>query len=212
MTKQLPKTSTRTLDDLRRAANLTFSAEQQARRPVASPLQDVGTPKNKPDQTTGNAPREEADASPQEEQSSRSKEQPALTARQSPPGKNEFRRNAGQLVIDRHVHFATIAGLVPMPWVDLAAIAAIVERMLRKLSRLYGQPISTHRSKRLAAGLVTGMAAPGIASFTLTGLLRIAPGPHLLGMAITSVSAAVLVRVVGEVYLSRLDAGAEAIS
>lgn len=215
MTKQLPRTSNRTLDDLRRAANTTFAAEQEARRPDASTVQDAAIPVSGSDQTAGNIRENEAGISAPEGQDSHGegnlfKEQRTLTVRPSPPGKAEFLRNAAQLVVDRHAQFAAVAGLVPMPWVDLVAIAAIVDRMLRKLGRLYGQPISAHRSKRLAAALLTGMAAPGIAGFTTTGLLRMTPGPHLLGMAITSVSAAVLVRVVGEVYLARICSGQEA--
>ncbi|MDJ0933247.1 DUF697 domain-containing protein [Breoghania sp.] len=118
--------------------------------------------------------------------------------------KAAFLTSAGQLIVERHANFATVAGLIPLPWVDLAAITAIVDRMLRKLARLHGKRLDGERSKQLAAAMLTGMAAPGIASFTTTGLFRVTIGQHFIGSTITSISAAVLVRVVGKIYLTHL--------
>ncbi|POF27890.1 YcjF family protein [Roseibium marinum] len=214
MTRKLPRTSSRTMNDLRRAANSTFAEEEQARRPDAADTDGIVPPKQGQGQSGGDAQETDAGSHAAKEDAGPKRSFPfsnleSLPVRSSPPGKAEFLKNAGQLIVDRHAQFGAIAGLVPLPWVDLAAIAAVVERMLRKLARLYGQPISADRSKHLAAALLTGMAAPGIASFTTSGLLRMTTGPTLLGMAITSVSAAVLIRIVGEVYLNRLSLGPE---
>lgn len=217
MTRKLPRTSNRTMNDLRRAANSTFAREEQARRQSETEIEEVASPKPGKSQSGGDAPATEAAGHAPVPDIGAKRSFPfssleRVPARTPPPGKAQFLRNAGQLIVDRHAQFGAIAGLVPLPWVDLAAIAVVVERMLRKLSRLYGQPISAERGKHLAAALLTGMAAPGIASFTTGGLLQMAAGPNLLGMAITSVSAAVLIRIVGEVYLQRLSQGPELVA
>ncbi len=123
------------------------------------------------------------------------------------PSKAAFREATGRLIIERHANFAALAGLVPMPFVDLAAIAVIAERMLRKLTRLYGRSLSEDQGKRLALAMLTGLAAPGLASITTTAVLRMAPGSQILNMAITSASAVIFIRVIGDVYLTRLQAG-----
>ncbi|WP_029061342.1 YcjF family protein [Labrenzia sp. DG1229] len=212
MSKKLPKTSHRTLDDLRKAANSALHAEETVHQRITpesflepaevAPAQDPEPfnekpAKTEPDQTVVRSQDKDASAV-------------AVHARQerggNRPDRESFRRSSANLIVERHANFAAIASLVPMPWVDLAAIAVVVDRMLRKLARLYGAPLERYRSKRLATAMLTGMAAPGIASLTTVGLLRMAPGPNILGMAITSVSATILIRIVGEVYISHLSA------
>lgn len=207
MTKRLPRTSRRTLDDLRNAANDALAAAENSDRSSAA-----GEPRASPE--TPPLPAEIVDmeippaTGTQATQSGLPADvhAPLLVAHpiRERPSKAAFQAAAGRLIVERHANLAAVAGLVPMPWVDLAAIAIIVDRMLRKLARLHGRPLDRDRSRQLAAAMLTGMAAPGIGSFATSGLLRMTPGPHLLGMAITSASAAILVRVVGEVYLAQL--------
>lgn len=96
---------------------------------------------------------------------------------------------------------------MPLPWVDLAAVAALVARMLRELSRCYRVPLDRDRSARITASLLAGVGAPGIASFTTTSLLRMAPGPNLVSMTVTAASAVALTRVIGDVFLEKLERG-----
>jgi len=208
MSKRLPRTSDRTLDDLRKAASQALEAEQPKRRsrpsgPARSEEPSGSTrsaaheaaskPERKPDPAASLPPKQE----PAEN---------ALMVRNEIPGKAAFREASGRLIIERHANFAALAGLVPMPFVDLAAIAVIAERMLRKLSRLYGRSLSEDQGKRLALAMLTGLAAPGIASITTTALLSVTTGTQILNMAITSASAVIFVRVIGDVYLTRLQA------
>ncbi|MBN9669614.1 YcjF family protein [Roseibium aggregatum] len=215
MSKRLPRTSQKTLDDLRKAASAALDAEKKTLRTVppesfdsssknssAMPPEDGGvTPMT---EETRNRTAEKADETQSPSSMAPDPQVARRTAGPNLPTRAAFRKASGRLIVERHANFAAVAGLVPMPLVDLAAIAVVVERMLRKLSRLYGEPLDRHRSKQLAAAMLVGMAAPGIASFTTSAVLNMAPGPQLLGMVITSVSAAVLVRTVGEVYLSHL--------
>lgn len=211
MSKKLPRTSQRTLDDLRKAANSALHAEETVQRRItpesflepeeAAPAQDPEPLNGKPEKT---GPDQKAVRS-QDKDARAIAVHARQESRGNRPDRESFRRSSANLIVERHANFAAIASLVPMPWVDLAAIAVVVDRMLRKLARLYGAPLERYRSKRLATAMLTGMAAPGIASLTTVGLLRMAPGPNILGMAITSVSATILIRIVGEVYISHLS-------
>lgn len=212
MSKKLPKTSHRTLDDLRQAASSALNAEETVHRRItpesflepteAAPAQD-------PEPLNGRNPARSGPDQNTVRSQDRDVRAVAVHARHDSrgnrPDRESFRRSSANLIVERHANFAAIVSLVPMPWVDLAAIAVVVDRMLRKLARLYGVPLERYRSRQLATAMLTGMAAPGIASLTTTGLLRMAPGPSFLGMAITSVSATILIRIVGEVYISHLS-------
>ncbi len=217
MSKRLPRTTGRTLDDLRDAAKETLAAETASTRGPAKPTSSADPKPAAPHQSvTANAD----PGAPSGTGATRTKPAshvsaaaPAKTsrARSDGPSRAAFRQASGKLIVERHANMAAMAGLIPLPWVDMAAVAVIVERMLRKLARLYGEPLDTHRSKHLASALLTGMAAPGIATFATTSLLQLTPVPGFVGMAFGSVSAAVLVRIVGEVYLSHLSQPAAAV-
>lgn len=205
MSKRLPRTSRRTLDDLRKAAKSALEAEDLPHRPAqsaepAKSSEGEPAPQN-PD------PQEKPSRASATDQSAHAPLPVTVAASfetRSRPTRAAFRQASGRLIVERHANLATVAGLIPMPWVDLVAISAVVDHMLRRLSRLYGQQLDGSRSKRLATAMLTGMAAPGIASFATTGLMSMMPGPNLVATAITSISAAVLVRIVGEVYLAHL--------
>lgn len=210
MSKRLPKTSTQTLDDLRKAARSSLDAELPHIRAVApAPEEAPPAPSGPPAPPRAAAgehiknTRSETNQEPEDAAASQTRSH-MIVSRAPRQDKAAFREASGRLIIERHANFAGIAGLVPMPWIDMAAIAVIAERMLRKLARLFGQPLSADQGKRLALAMLAGMTAPGIAGFATTGLLRMTPGPHLLGMAITSVSAIVFIRIIGDVYLTQL--------
>jgi uncharacterized protein (DUF697 family) len=205
VSKRLPRTSRRTLDDLRKAAKSALEAEDLPHRTAQS---DEPAKSTEEEPAPLNPDRQEKPSRTRAAEHSAQAPLPVTVAApfetRSRPTRAAFRQASGKLIVERHANLATVAGLIPMPWVDLVAISAIVDRMLRRLSRLYGQPLDGTRSKQLATSMLTGMAAPGIASFATTGLMSMMPGPNLVATAITSISAAVLVRIVGEVYLAHL--------
>lgn len=196
MSRKLPRTLQRTIHDIRREMH---EAEQAQDTPQAQP----------PSPPPASEPASKAQTTAEREDAERTQAPPpkgrALATR--PPTGSALRRARARLIIERHSTLAGIAGFVPLPWVDLAAVAALVARMLRELSRCYKIPLDRDRSGRIALSLLAGVGAPGIASFTTTSLLRMAPGPNLVGMTVTAAAAVGLTRVIGDVFLERLERG-----
>ena len=225
MSRKLPRTLQRTIHDIRREMNEAEQAQETPQAEAASPgparepaskiaaprgtegqaeapaaasgLSSAGQGEDKAQGAAGREDAKRADASPPSAR--------ALTTR--PPTGSALRQARARLIIERHSTLAGLAGFVPLPWVDLAAVAALVARMLRELSRCYKIPLDRDRSGRIALSLLAGVGAPGIASFTTTSLLRMAPGPNLVGMTVTAAAAVALTRVIGDVFLERLERG-----
>jgi len=63
------------------------------------------------------------------------------------------RRHSAAKVVDRFSFWSGVAGLLPVPFVDLAAVGALQIQMLRLISRVYDVPFSENRVKALVAGL-----------------------------------------------------------
>src|SRR5262245_46688535 len=62
-------------------------------------------------------------------------------------------------LVDRFSLYSGVAGLIPLPFVDLAAIGGVQLQMLRRLSEIYGVPFSENLGKSLIASLA-GTAVP----------------------------------------------------
>lgn len=229
MSRKLPRTLQRTIHDIRREINAADAEEatgqaaeqatggqvagRQASGQNADPALDAASDAARPDAggpATAETPRQAEPAGTAQSAAGRPEDAPipptrALSTR--PPAGRDLQRIRARLIIERHSTLAGLAGFVPLPWVDLAAVAALVARMLRELSRCYRVPLDRDRSARITASLLAGVGAPGIASFTTTSLLRMAPGPNLVGMTVTAASAVALTRVIGDVFLEKLERG-----
>lgn len=111
------------------------------------------------------------------------------------------RAAAAQLIVDRYVKYSAAAGLVPMPLVDVAAIAAVQLSMLKALTAHYGVPFSQQRGKSVVAAFI-GSLMP---SFAGHQMLKLA-GP-IFGMASISGFAASATYAVGRLFISHFEAG-----
>ena len=80
------------------------------------------------------------------------------------------RRVVALKLVERFALWSGVAGIIPMPFVDLAAVGGVQLQMLRRISRIYGVPFSVNRSKALIASLAGSMipasSGMGVASIT----------------------------------------------
>jgi uncharacterized protein (DUF697 family) len=90
------------------------------------------------------------------------------------------RRAAAVKLVKRFSLWAGVAGLVPVPLADLAAVSGVQIQMLRRLSQIYDVPFSENRSKAIIAGLA-GAMVPASSSLGAASLLK---GIPLLGMTV----------------------------
>jgi uncharacterized protein (DUF697 family) len=99
---------------------------------------------------------------------------------ETPP--NDRRARAVKLV-ERLSLWSGAAGLIPVPFVDLAAIGGIQIQMLRRISQIYGVPFAENRGKALIASLAGSMipASSGI------GAVSIVKSVPVVGTAISAI-------------------------
>jgi uncharacterized protein (DUF697 family) len=117
------------------------------------------------------------------------------------------RRVMANKLVKRMSLWAGAAGLIPMPFVDLAAIGGIQIEMLRRLSKLYNVPFSANRGKALIAGLV-GTMIPASGGIGASSLIK---GVPLAGVAISAVTMPALSAgasyAIGMAFIQHFDSG-----
>ncbi len=106
-----------------------------------------------------------------------------------------------QVLVDRYAKYAAAAGLMPVPIVDLAAIAGVQVAMLSALAGEYGVPFSRERGKTLLAALLGGLM-PSLAGHQVLKVV----GP-LVGIISVAGFAMASTQAVGRVFVTHFEAG-----
>lgn len=111
---------------------------------------------------------------------SRAAEEASLPANLSP----DSRRARATKLVEHFSLWSGAAGLIPVPFVDLAAVGGVQIQMLRRISEIYGVPFSKNRGKALIAGLAGTM----IPMTTGIGMASIIKGLPLIGTAVGAIA------------------------
>ena len=77
-------------------------------------------------------------------------------------------------LVERFAFWSGIAGLLPIPVVDLAAVGGLQIQMLRRLSQIYDVPFSANRGKAIIASLV-GTMIPASTGLGMASMIKTVP-------------------------------------
>ncbi len=95
-------------------------------------------------------------------------------------GPTDPRRAHAMKLIERFSLASGAAGLIPMPFLDLAVVSGMQIEMIRRIAKLYGVPFSETRGKALLAGLA-GSMIPGSSGI---GAASVVKGVPVIGTVI----------------------------
>ena len=115
------------------------------------------------------------------------------------------RRALARRVVERHKTYAAIGGLSPLPILNVAGVAAIVMRMVKQLSELYGVPFERDRTRSLIISLIGGAVPTGLGTATASTLAFVLPAHALVGLGVSAVTAGALTRGIGLVFVDHFE-------
>jgi uncharacterized protein (DUF697 family) len=118
------------------------------------------------------------------------------------------RRWQARAIVERHANYSAVGGFIPLPIVNIAGITAIILRMVKSLSNLYGVPFERNRARTIITGLIGGLTPATLSTLTASSLLFIVPGSNLLGLAVSSVTASACTRRIGWIFIDHFESGA----
>jgi uncharacterized protein (DUF697 family) len=117
------------------------------------------------------------------------------------------RRAMARKIVGRHRNYAAAGGLLPLPIITVAGITAINLRMVKQLSDLYGVPFQRDRNRAIIVGLIGGAVPTGLGVTTAATLAFAIPGPALVGLVVSGVTAGAMTRGIGLVFVEHFEAG-----
>ena len=118
------------------------------------------------------------------------------------------RRTQAYAIVERHATYSAAGGIIPVPIVNVASVTAIIVRMVRRLSALYGVPFERDRARAIVVALAGGTMPTGLAAVTTSTLYYFVPGSAIIGLAVASVAAVACTRNIGRVFVEHFESGA----
>ncbi len=118
------------------------------------------------------------------------------------------RRSLAGRIVERHAAYSAVGGVIPLPIANVASITAIIVRMVKRLSDLYGVPFERDRARAIVVGLLGGATPTGLAAVTTSTLVYLIPGANLVGLAVSSVAGSACTRAIGRVFVEHFESGA----
>jgi uncharacterized protein (DUF697 family) len=118
------------------------------------------------------------------------------------------RRQLAGAAVERHANYAALGGVIPLPIVNFGAVTAIVVRMVKVLTGIYGVPFEHDRARAIVLGLIGGLTPTAASALTASTLFYLVPGSNILGLAVSSVTASTCTRKIGAVFVEHFEKGA----
>ena len=117
-----------------------------------------------------------------------------------------IRRRNAIAIVERYANYSSIGGAIPVPFANAAAIAALMIRMVKALSQLYGVPFNRSRTRVVVIALMGGALPTGFSTI-VTSTISFIPGLNLFGLAVSSVTSGVYARCIGQLYIEHFENG-----
>jgi uncharacterized protein (DUF697 family) len=117
------------------------------------------------------------------------------------------RKARARKLVERFSLWSGVAGLLPVPVVDLAAVGGVQLQMLRRLSQIYGAPFSKNRGKAIVASFA-GTMIPASTGLGVASIIKTVP---VAGTAIGALTAPALsvgaTYVIGMAFIEHFASG-----
>jgi uncharacterized protein (DUF697 family) len=119
----------------------------------------------------------------------------------------EQRDQAASKLVDRFAIWSGVAGLVPVPVIDVLAVGGLQLQMLRRLSQIYGVEFSENRGKALIAALA-GCMIPATSGMGAASALKAIPVVNILAAGfVMPVLSAGATYAIGKAFVQHFESG-----
>jgi uncharacterized protein (DUF697 family) len=119
----------------------------------------------------------------------------------------EQRDQVASKLVDRFAIWSGVAGLIPLPVVDVLAVGGLQLQMLRRLSQIYGVEFSENRGKALIAALA-GCMIPATSGMGAASALKAVPVVNILAAGfVMPVLSAGATYAIGKAFVQHFESG-----
>ncbi len=131
----------------------------------------------------------------------------ATTSAPISPAATEGREETASKLVDRFAVWSGVAGLIPLPVVDVLAVGGLQVQLLRRLSQIYDVEFSENRGKAVIAALA-GTMIPATSGMGAASALKAVPilGALASGFVMPVLSAGATFAI-GKAFIQHFESG-----
>lgn len=120
---------------------------------------------------------------------------------------SDQRREMASKLVGRFAIWSGVAGLIPVPFVDVAAVGGLQLQMLRRISQIYDIKFSENSGKALIASLA-GSMIPATSGIGAASMFKAVPffGPLVSGVVMPTLSAGATYAI-GKAFIQHFEGG-----
>jgi uncharacterized protein (DUF697 family) len=118
------------------------------------------------------------------------------------------RLSRAHAIVERHATYSAAGGIIPLPIANVASVMAIIVRMVRMLSSLYGVPFERDRARAIVVAMAGAATPTGLAAAATSTLYFVVPASAIIGLAVSSVAAVACTRSIGRTFVEHFESGA----
>ncbi len=120
----------------------------------------------------------------------------------------EEKNNSAQKLVKNYMWFSMGAGLIPVPFLDLATISGVQLKMLCDLTNMYNIPFSENKGKSIVTALLGSVVPNSLVGSSVGSLLKMIPviGTIMGGISL-SIFAGAATYAIGKVFIQHYEAG-----
>ncbi len=134
-------------------------------------------------------------------------ENPAMDAAVATPSSTAERGEVANKLVDRFAIWSGVAGLIPIPVVDVLAVGGLQIQMLRRLSQIYDVEFSENRGKALIAALA-GTMIPATSGMGAASAMKAIPIVNILAAGfVMPVLSAGATFAIGKAFIQHFESG-----
>lgn len=111
-------------------------------------------------------------------------------------------------MVPKYMWWSMGAGLLPLPYLDMAAISGVQLKMVADLAKHYEVEFKSHRVKAIVTSLIGGIVPGPMAAGVLGSIVKMVPlvGPILGGVSVP-IFAGAATYAIGQVFIQHFESG-----
>jgi uncharacterized protein (DUF697 family) len=133
---------------------------------------------------------------------------PPAPAAVAPPIDRDARLGEAARIIASATRWSAATGVIPVPLLDLAALAGVQASMIARLANLYGETLSDNAARSIVSVLLGTLLPANLAAGVVGSTVKLVPGAgYFIGTASMVALSAAATYAIGKVFVGHFEGG-----
>ena len=120
---------------------------------------------------------------------------------------DQAKLDSSNVLVKKYMWWSMGAGLIPVPFVDIATVSGIQLKMLNELSKIYDVKFSKNAGKSIVGALLGGISADALSKSYFTSVIKTIPIVGIVGSVSMPIFSGAATWAIGKVFIQHFASG-----